>query len=190
MPGDFTRFTFRPRKHYRNVNQQQGRVALDADFNEQGEITAYRSETEALDVIGRAGAPKHEPAFTISIPNGTPSGDFSLGPGRFYVDGILCENDTEILFTEQPDLPGTTTLTTPGRYAVYLDVWQRELTALDDPEIREVALGGPDTATRTKTTWQVRIGSVGANIKCASKPEPWKGASTGRVSARAPDPES
>jgi hypothetical protein len=191
MKADFTRSTFRPKKHYRQVNHQQGRVGLDADWNEQAEITAYRSEIEARDVIGPAGAPKHEPAFTISIPNGTPSGDFFLGPGRFYVEGILCENDTEILFTGQPDLPGTTHLTTPGRYAVYLDVWQRHLTALDDPEIREVALGGPDTATRTKTIWQVRTGSIEANMTCASKPAPWKIESDGRLSARAqPDAKS
>lgn len=191
MKADFTRSTFRPKKHYRQVNHQQGRVGLDADWNEQSEITGYRAETEARDVIGRAGAPKHDPAFTISIPNGTPGGDFFLGPGRFYVDGILCENDTKILFTEQPDLPGTTPLTTPGRYAVYLDVWQRHLTALDDPEIREVALGGPDTATRTKTIWQVRTGSIEANITCASKPAPWKVESDGRLSARAqPDAQS
>src|SRR5207247_837956 len=39
----------------------------------------------------------------------------------------------------------------------YLDVWQRHLTALDDPLIREVALGGPDTTTRAQVVWQVRV---------------------------------
>jgi Family of unknown function (DUF6519) len=190
MKGDFTRSTFRPKKHYRQVNHQQGRVGLDADWNEQAEITAYRSETEALDVVGRAGAPKHDAGFGVDG-TGAPSGDFKIGAGRFYVDGILCENDAEILFTKQPDLPGTTPLTTPGRYAVYLDVWQRHLTALDDPEIREVALGGPDTATRTKTIWQVRTGSIEEHMTCASKPAPWKVESDGRLRARAqPDAQS
>jgi hypothetical protein len=45
---------------------------------------------------------------------------------------------------------------TPGAYLVYLDVWERHLTALDDPALREVALGGPDTTTRVQTVWQVR----------------------------------
>jgi hypothetical protein len=189
--GDFTRFTFRPQKHYRQINNQQGRVGLDADWNEQAEITAYRSETEALDFVGPAGAPKHYPGFGVSVA-GVPSGDFKIGEGRFYVDGILCENDAEILFTQQPDLPGAKALTAAGRYVVYLDVWQRHLTALDDPEIREVALGGPDTATRTKTVWQVKVaGNLGANVTCASQPPPWKNASTGKLSARAqPDAQS
>jgi hypothetical protein len=45
-------------------------------------------------------------------------------------------------------------------YLFYLDVWQRHITALDDPAIREVALGGPDTTTRTKTIWQVKSLSI------------------------------
>ena len=39
---------------------------------------------------------------------------------------------------------------------VYLDVWQRHVTVLDDRLLREVALGGPDTTTRIKTVWQVK----------------------------------
>ena len=42
-------------------------------------------------------------------------------------------------------------------YVVFLDVWQRDVTALDDPHIREVALGGPDTTTRVKNVWQVQL---------------------------------
>ena len=40
---------------------------------------------------------------------------------------------------------------------IYLDVWLRHITALNDPQIREIALGGPDTATRTQVVWQVGI---------------------------------
>ena len=50
--------------------------------------------------------------------------------------------------------------TKPGKYLVYLDVWERHITALDDPGIRESALGGPDTATRLKIIWQVKILSI------------------------------
>jgi hypothetical protein len=44
-----------------------------------------------------------------------------------------------------------------GVFQAYLDVWQRHLTALEDPSLREKALGGPDTATRTQTVWQVKL---------------------------------
>src|SRR5207302_6805875 len=40
---------------------------------------------------------------------------------------------------------------------VYLNVWQRHITALDDAHIREVALDGSDTSTRIQTLWQVKI---------------------------------
>jgi hypothetical protein len=41
-------------------------------------------------------------------------------------------------------------------YLVYLDVWERHITHIEDNRIREVALGGPDTATRAKLVWQVK----------------------------------
>jgi hypothetical protein len=44
-----------------------------------------------------------------------------------------------------------------GIYLVYLDVWKRHITALEDSLIQESALGGPDTTTRLKTIWQVKL---------------------------------
>ncbi|HEX6608229.1 MAG TPA: DUF6519 domain-containing protein, partial [Chloroflexia bacterium] len=38
MQGDITRSTFRPENHYDGVRMQQGRVQLDADWNEQVDI--------------------------------------------------------------------------------------------------------------------------------------------------------
>jgi uncharacterized protein DUF6519/type VI secretion system (T6SS) baseplate-like injector VgrG len=194
MKGDFSRDTFDPLKHFSRVLLQQGRVAVDADWNEQADITAHRAETEARDVIGLSGAPKHNSGFKIS--NGS-AGDFTIGAGRFYVDGILCQNDQEVAFTDQSDLPGTTSIKDSGSYLVYLDVWQRHLTALDDAEIREVSLGGPDTATRAKIVWQVkilRLGDVGTAVTCTDNLASWNELitpSTGRLSARArPDGES
>src|SRR5260370_3480891 len=51
-----------------------------------------------------------------------------------------------------PDVPGDQNI-----YLVFLDVWQREITTLDDPDIHEVALGGADTAQRSQTLWQVKV---------------------------------
>jgi len=39
---------------------------------------------------------------------------------------------------------------------VYLDVWNREVTPLERPDLVELALG-VDTSTRRQTVWQVRI---------------------------------
>jgi len=43
-----------------------------------------------------------------------------------------------------------------GNLQIYLDVWERAITYAEDDSIREVALGGPDTAARSKLVWQVK----------------------------------
>jgi hypothetical protein len=158
MKGDFSRLTFDPKKHYRRVLMQQGRVQVDADWNEQEAIHQHRADVEARDVIGRCGAPIHDAGFQITVND---KGELVIGKGRFYADGILCENDAEIGYLQQPDLPNppkpADALKSAPVGIVYLDVWERHITALDDPRIREVALGGPDTATRGQTVWQVKI---------------------------------
>ncbi len=164
MNGDFTRLTFRPERHFSGVRLQQGRVLLDADWNEQADIVAHRDRTAAADAFGAGGAPLHEAGFRLVPVAGTEStwGGAAgvIGRGRYYVDGIVCVNDTDVVFGSQPDLLGATLPATAGAYLVYLDVWQRHLTALEDPGLREVALGGPDTTTREKTVWQVKLERV------------------------------
>ena len=49
MPGDYSRNTFDPRRHYSGVLMQQGRVQLDADWNEQLAITAHRAQATAAE---------------------------------------------------------------------------------------------------------------------------------------------
>jgi hypothetical protein len=181
MKGDFTRNTFNPKKHYRDVLMQQGRVQVDADWNEQAELTARRDETTTADIVGDCGGPADDAAFAVSNipPVGPPSSlppvstskaaaqsilpvilptatsDFLLSAGRYYVDGIQCENEQPVRFTTQPDRLDVGPLA-QGSYLLYLDVWHRHLTALEDGQIREPALGGPDHGTRVKTIWQVR----------------------------------
>ena len=67
MKGDFTRQTFDPRRHYTTVRMQQGRVQLDADWNEEADLRLYRDETEATDVIGRCGGPLDDAAFGVLL---------------------------------------------------------------------------------------------------------------------------
>ena len=55
MKGDFSRDTFDPGKHYTGVLMQQGRVQLDADWNEQQSIHHHRIATQTRDVIGFSG---------------------------------------------------------------------------------------------------------------------------------------
>ena len=66
-----------------------------------------------------------------------------------------------MLYAEQPNLPAAPDMTGDGIYLAYLDVWERHVSYLEDeqgdePGIREVALGGADTATRARVVWQVK----------------------------------
>lgn len=55
-----------------------------------------------------------------------------------------------------PERPGDR-LPTTFPYLAFLKVWERSVTAAEDPALREVALGAalPDTAARAKVVWQV-----------------------------------
>jgi Family of unknown function (DUF6519)/Kelch motif len=83
--------------------------------------------------------------------------DLRIGAGRYYVGGVLCANESPVSFAAQPDLPGEPLPDAPGVYLAMLDVWERLVGALEDPSLLEPALGGVDTAARTKTVWQVRL---------------------------------
>src|SRR5262249_59688770 len=65
MKSDSSRNTFDARKHFSSVRMQQGRVQLDADWNEQQDIVAHRVRTESADTIGASGGPLHAAAFHI-----------------------------------------------------------------------------------------------------------------------------
>jgi len=301
MAGDFSRSTVNPVKHYAGVLMQQGRVQVDADWNEQLALQLYRTWTETRDLIGLCGTPKAGNGFYIS--NFAKGADLRIGNGRYYVNGLLCEinpqsipawlpsassppsspanvmyqmsagesyatamrkiefmpgkggfkdpkskpdqqiyvpsitiddrtlavgdwveisaaggasvtamvtnigasaapNDASVIvpsyypitvdtslsklanagrltlrrvvtFTTQPfltnqwdasvetsppsGLPPSALNLPNGDYLVTLEAWQREVDALEDPHIREVALGGPDTCERLQTVWQVHI---------------------------------
>jgi microcystin-dependent protein len=187
MKGDFSRSTFDRKKHYSRVLMQQGRVHLDADWNEHIDIEAHLRQTRARDMIGLSGAPQAGGGFQIAAEGS----NLIISPGRIYVDGVLCENDVDVLFTDQPDLPKAALPSAPGIYLAYLDAWERHLTALEDERLREVALGGPEAATRTKIVWQVklqRVGELNDSLISCSDFESWTPegiAPTGTLAAQA-----
>ncbi len=198
MKGDFTRRTFRRRNHYRRVLLQQGRVALlDSDYNEDGEIRDHLDRTTTLDTVGRSGGPAGAAGMAVVCATGdiTAGGcnadDLRVSAGRYYVDGILCENEEPVPLAMQPDLPGVPLPTAAGRYIAYLDVWAEHVTVLERPELREVALGGPDTATRARTVWQVRLTTTSLS-SCPPADPPWtptKAVMPGRLRAQAEPPD-
>ncbi len=167
MKADLSRQTFDPEKRYSGVLMQQGRVLLDSEWNEQQEIHQHRGESGAEDVIGPSGTSIEEGGKATGFEITAQDGKLYIGEGHIYVDGVLCVNDSidPIAYDVQPDPPSPDDLTKwmeseDGDLKlglVYLDVWERHITHLDDGRIREVALGGPDTTTRKQSVWQVKV---------------------------------
>lgn len=88
----------------------------------------------------------------------------SDGAGRFYGDGLAAIKESHETYFSQRDLP----LADPSAFAApaegkcrsdlaYLDLWERPITYIEDPDIREVALEGFDTCTRMQLMAQVRF---------------------------------
>jgi hypothetical protein len=63
MKADLSRATFDKARRYRSVRMQQGRVQLDADFNEQQDILNHRIEIETRDSLGPVAVPIDNPGF-------------------------------------------------------------------------------------------------------------------------------
>ncbi|WP_413167480.1 DUF6519 domain-containing protein [Capilliphycus salinus ALCB114379] len=65
-----------------------------------------------------------------------------------------------LTYKTQPDYPNPDNgrALENGIYLAYIDVWQRNITTIEDPKLREVALiNTPDTTTRTQTVWQLKL---------------------------------
>src|SRR5690606_32815530 len=118
-------------------------------------------------------SPQTPDAFKIEAAGG----NISIGCGRMYVDGLLAENHgggtefdpvlaelrgiTALAYNQQPYFPAAPALPGGGPHLVYLEVWQREVTHLQQPNLVENAVG-VDTTTRLQTAWQVRLlGGIG-----------------------------
>lgn len=196
MAGDYSRETHDPRKRFASVLMQQGRVQLDADWNEQAAILRERLRIQARETFGRAAASRFGTgdAFRIGVITGPPR-DLSIQPGRYWVDGRLAEafatDGNPITYLRQPFLPAPPTLPAQGGAIVYLETWEREVTWVEDPSLLDVALGGVDTAARLQSVWQVRVqgranASCGLDLDAIFPPSPAR-LTTSAVAPPAPD---
>ncbi len=191
MPSDRSRRTDLPRHGYTGVVAQQGRVILDRDFNAGQNLTAARVAADALDEIGPCGTPDDgfridavvaspphppfwsppEPPPAESPPFG-PGGpdDFLISPGTMYLGGerVLFhgeQSNAAITYSyfDQPDWPAPPPPDAGTMVElIYLDVTEQEVSAVEDSDLLEVALGGPDTTQRLKLLRRVRRAPSGS----------------------------
>lgn len=93
-------------------------------------------------------------ASGAGAPATLPMASLLIGAGCYYAQGQHCVWEQGASLANQPD-GGVAQRLPPGQHLIYLRAWQRHISALEDPAIREVALGGPDTATRARQIAQV-----------------------------------
>lgn len=200
MSFDNSRFTFDARKNYSGVVMEQGRVQMDADWNEWLAELNRRIQAGTLDLLGQAVYPPTTPfAFQITATTSGGANQLTIGPGRMYVDGLLAENHGDpsaavwdpalaelsnspqpppsaatgaISYTSQPYLPGAT-IPAGGPFLAYLDVWVRPVTYIEDADLVDKAVG-VDSTGRLQTVWQVKLmpAPQGGSWTC-STPVPW-----------------
>lgn len=182
MHGDFSLNPTFWRDRVSRVLYQMGRVQLDSDANEQTESTLHFLRALGADVIGAHGGV--DSAFKI-VPDAKNDAKvpFRIAWGYYYVDGIRCVNlppdidlwevlgdkdaqkklENGLNVVEHPDSfwptkesgEGEGEANRKGRL-LYLAVWERHISSAEDDSIREIALGGPDTASRAVVVWQIR----------------------------------
>lgn len=163
MGSDRARLSYDERRQWRSVVSQQGRVTLEADVNEASQIAAEEQRREALDFVGPAGTPDDGYALDPGEP-GWDQRDFSTGRGTMYVGGVRAFQYDDVQYTKQPewlDHRGDPDWVDPGEVKtatelIYLSLREQEVSATEDTPLREVALGGPDTAQRTHLVQRVK----------------------------------
>jgi len=180
---DLSRLMTDPAKHYAGVRHQQGRVLTDEDVNEAAILESEELRRTRLHAIGAYGAPG--PGF---LPTGfTTTGgrlDFALTPGELYLGGIRLEMTEAEQFLEQRDWLNFDKTTAPAppppgatrNDLVWIEAWQQPVTATEDGELFEVALGGPDSSVRWRTMRRVHVLTGVAGDEC---PAAWAAAQAG-----------
>lgn len=216
MKGDFSRISFEARNHFCRVLEEMGQVRVDADHNEQVSIVLHYLWTLGRDIIGAHGGPVQGSGFGITPLSqeegrgyegkpGLPKQSQRRGElipllitkGHYYVDGILCENEGNCLFSEQPDYPLVANLNRSDLPLwVYLKVFEHYVSPVENEAIRDVALGNTRTSSRSRIVWQVRVEPVKnfANRDTCSQEwhqlvTQWKLESSGLLKARTTAPD-
>jgi hypothetical protein len=144
MVADIARVTYDRTRQYRFPIYQQGRVTLEADNNEATTLASEALRLETVDIIGPTGAV--EDGYEVG-PGKGPDG-VTIHAGTFYLGGWRLELDKAIDISPHPaaDKDGIS----KGNFAVALLLTEQSVCAVEDQALREVALGGPDTAARMR----------------------------------------
>ena len=150
MVADIARVTYDPTRQYRSVIYQQGRVTLEADNNEGVALESEALRLETIDIMGPAVAIGD--GFEVS--SGAGPGGISIGSGIFYLGGWRLELDKPVDLGSAKNTPVIgivdAAVIQRGNFVVALLITEQSVCAVEDQALREVALGGPDSAARAR----------------------------------------
>jgi len=188
--SDISRNLFQPKKHYSAVNLQQGRVIVDSDWNEGVALRTEDVRATLLDITCAHGSPNDgmlvSGASVVTDFDVTPAGgtnntdtiDFDIAAGSYYLGGLRLVVETGETFLTQSDwlqLDSAQELL-PDAYEdggrndlVYVHAWEQTVSAIEDSELREVALGGRDTSTRTRRMHRFMVKTGVDTTDCADE---------------------
>ena len=162
MKTQISRDSFLPAQRYSGVYLQQGRMILDADWNELTDIQKARLVDALRDAISgttgthiAGGAPRNNGLRLISNPAG--SANIFIQPGTLYVEGVPAQliESAPLAVDAQPDYPIEADYSGSSLY-LYADVWERNVSALEQSGLMDAAMHGADTASRSQTMLQVK----------------------------------
>jgi len=154
MKTQISRDSFHPEQRYSGVYLQQGRMILDADWNELSDIEKARLVDALRDAIA-GGAPRVGGLKVFADPAG--SVNIRIQPGALYVEGVPARLDASapLPVNAQPDYPIQADYSGQN-LKLYADVWERSVSALEQSALLDAGLHGADTATRSQTMLQVK----------------------------------
>ncbi|QDT90464.1 DUF6519 domain-containing protein [Gimesia algae] len=153
MHGDFSRDSYNLKNNFTRVLMQQGRLIVDADWNEQSAIVFNYLQTLAADIIGWHGG-----ANVTSDETEAPSGgafavsknknsSLKVSGGRYYVDGILIEWPVNKDGYEIEELEPDSNL---SDRIVIAKVWEEHISEASDLTLQDSAFNGLDSCTRVR----------------------------------------
>lgn len=172
---DISRDSFRRDKNYSRLKQQQGRIPLDSEANEALSISAEELRRSIHDLICYSGTPDN--GFKISFPAEAEDLEeryrlynFDISKGTYYIGGERYDNLQDSSFLTQGDwlqvqidiqpplAPPDASATSDVRYDfVWLETWEQNVSATEDSECFERALGGPDGAGRMRRMSRIHV---------------------------------
>jgi len=154
MKTQISRDSFHPEQRYSGVYLQQGRMILDADWNELSDIEKARLVDALRDAIA-GGAPRVGGLKVFADPAG--SANIRIQPGALYVEGVPARLNAgaPLPVNAQPDYPIQADYSGQN-LKLYADVWERSVSALEQSALMDAGLHGADTATRSQTMLQVK----------------------------------